>query len=224
MVVTNGRKVPAKERQGSLPRVHSARTHVALCDDLDEGSLGTPAGLEEPFGEAGAFTSNAASAAELWIDGSLPGPAPSTPAGFALITSLRLRRQPPHIVVPHSSRERPGDVRKIARNGRGSNPQVSSPIRPSPQVARSAREHSQGGDTGSNPVGTTRRSAGQTPVQSESPVSWARRPAFVPRTSATRHGRTCRRSGIGSCRVTEPRDPPRYMQRQHQHREHQDVE
>jgi hypothetical protein len=36
------------------PGGHAA--HVALCDDLDEGSLGTPAGLEEPFEEGGAFT------------------------------------------------------------------------------------------------------------------------------------------------------------------------
>ena len=37
----------------------------------------------------------------------------------------------------------------------GSNPQVRSQIRVSPLVANVAREHSQGGDTGSNPVGTT---------------------------------------------------------------------
>jgi hypothetical protein len=36
------------------PGGHAA--DVALCDDLDEGSLGTPAGLEEPLGEVGAFT------------------------------------------------------------------------------------------------------------------------------------------------------------------------
>jgi hypothetical protein len=36
------------------PGGHAA--HVALRDDLDESSLGTPAGLQEPRGEVGAFT------------------------------------------------------------------------------------------------------------------------------------------------------------------------
>jgi hypothetical protein len=38
-----------------------------------------------------------------------------------------------------------------------SNPQVKTQIGASTRVAKPAREHSQGGDTGSNPVGTTRK-------------------------------------------------------------------
>jgi hypothetical protein len=58
-------------------------------------------------------------------------------------------------LVPHSSRERPGDVKKTTRTAGASNPQVRSQMRVSSLVAKSAREHSQGGVTGSNPVGTT---------------------------------------------------------------------
>ena len=41
------------------------------------------------------------------------------------------------------------------------NPQISGTFPPPPQVIDSARAPSQGGDTGSNPVGTTRKSTGQ---------------------------------------------------------------
>jgi hypothetical protein len=56
---------------------------------------------------------------------------------------------------PHSSRERLGDVKRTRGTAGASNPKVRNQIRASPQVAKPAREHSQGGDTGSNPVGTT---------------------------------------------------------------------
>src|SRR5215216_1704309 len=44
---------------------------------------------------------------------------------------------------------------------REANPQLDEHLKASPQVAELAREPSQGGDTGSNPVGTTSKGAGQ---------------------------------------------------------------
>jgi hypothetical protein len=45
------------------------------------------------------------------------------------------------------------------------------------------------------PLGLPGKAQVRPPVESESRVSWAGRPAFVPRTTATCHGRTCPRVG-----------------------------
>jgi hypothetical protein len=61
----------------------------------------------------------------------------------------------PAAFVPHSSREERGTSRNEGTAGKQINSELSGSIRASRQVARVGLGHSQGGDTGSNPVGTT---------------------------------------------------------------------
>ena len=78
-----------------------------------------------------------ASAAEPWIGGGLPGPAPSTGAGFALRSSLRLRPQPAHGGRPAFVPRTTGRRQEMTGTAGASNPQVRSPIRVSSLAARS---------------------------------------------------------------------------------------
>ena len=64
----------------------------------------------------------------------------------------------PKLRAAPSSRIRPANDRDASRNDgnhRAQNPMVRGRVRSSSQVVNRPREHSQGGDTGSNPVGTT---------------------------------------------------------------------
>ena len=83
------------------------------------------------------------------------------------------------------------------------NPQVSGPSRVPPQVTESRGATSQGGDTGSNPVGTADANlqvTGQVwdEVQSEQAPAWPADPAAIPREVSTRR-RRCRPGDTGAC-------------------------
>jgi hypothetical protein len=75
--------------------------------------------------------------------------------------------------IPHDVENR----RVATRFDQELNPQINGPSRVPPQVMESAGSTSQGGDTGSNPVGTTRNAAGQgpCPVQAGRAVSFSSR-------------------------------------------------
>jgi hypothetical protein len=84
----------------------------------------------------------------------------------------------------------PHDVEKrgvLTRIDPEPNSQVSDPFPPPPQVTDSAGSASQGGDTGSNPVGTTR--SGAISGSREAPS-----PRIGPRRSRNRQRRVCSRS------------------------------
>jgi hypothetical protein len=85
-------------------------------------------------------------------------------------------------------------------NDRELNPQVSSLFR----LRRRSRDRpcstSKGGDTGSNPVGTTSKSPAHMPVGVDPRVSLSHCPAFVPRPTAIRRDGICWGQGSESRR------------------------
>jgi hypothetical protein len=87
----------------------------------------------------------------------------------------------------------PHDVEKrgvLTRIDPEPNSQVSDPFPPPPQVTDSAGSASQGGVTGSNPVGTTSKAPGRRPVGSERSLKSIVRPACVPRKTVTQDRET----------------------------------
>ncbi len=103
----------------------------------------------------------------------------------------RVRRPPGELAsnrCPRSSRIRPANDPVTSRsdgNGWSIESAGQDPDSAIAQVAKVGPRHSQGGDTGSNPVGTTSKPPGQTTCE----VWTLFRPAFVPGTTATGYER-----------------------------------
>jgi hypothetical protein len=94
-------------------------------------------------------------------------------------------------LVPHSSRERPGDVMKLRERLKTSNPQVRNQIRPSPQVSASGPE---------NTLKVETRVRTRWDYRREAPGHGGKSPPLL----ATRSGRCSRGS---STRTTAPKWP-----------------